>query len=122
MTALSAGDIAAMRDTTEGYLPETCSIMRRTVTPDGRGGSAITWATLAAGVPCRLSPQTTRVQAEQVVAGKQSAVTRWTITIAAATAIAVTDRVQIGSRIFDVDTVTARSWELSRRVECVEVV
>jgi SPP1 family predicted phage head-tail adaptor len=53
VSALSADELAAMRDDLETLLPDTCVIQSLTQASDGQGGLIDTWA--AAGtVACRL--------------------------------------------------------------------
>lgn len=122
MSLLSAGDLASMRTVLDTSLPDTAVIWSRTLASDGQGGRTQTYA--AAGtVACRLSPISAMSAGSEDVRGdRQAAVADRVLTMPASTTIAATDRVVVASQTFEVTAIHApRSWELSRRVDCVEV-
>lgn len=106
-------------------LPDRATIQRETLVPDGAGGQTSSWATLAADVPCRLSP----VGGGEVSTGSArrggdriSDQTTNLITFEADTEITEADRILIGARTFDVTLVRVRGeWAMSLRVEAREV-
>jgi len=51
---LDANDLTYMRDALDLLMPDTCSILSKTVTNDGAGGVTETWATATASVSCRV--------------------------------------------------------------------
>ena len=115
---LSAVEIAEMRITLNRTLPDTAPIERDTQVSDGAGGYTVTTATSAA-VACRVAMASGR---EVTIAGRLDAVGTWTITMPALTDVAAPDRIRIGSRTFEVVLpLRPRSWELSRRVVCLEI-
>lgn len=116
---LTADELAAMRATAEGVLPDTAQVQRRTLTPDGAGGHAESWNTVAI-VACRIAPSGQSLQ-EQVIAERLTATSIWTITLPAETDVQPADRLLVDARTFEVVGVLARSEEIARRVVCVEV-
>jgi SPP1 family predicted phage head-tail adaptor len=115
---LSAGQLASMRSTLNASLPDTAAVHRDTLSSDSAGGYTTSAATVAT-VACRVSPSGGR---ESVVAGKVDAVSTWTITLPALTDVTAKDRLIVGSRTFEVAAVLdPRSWEIGRRVLCVEI-
>jgi hypothetical protein len=89
---------------------DTCSVSRGTETVTG-DGTAVTWAAIATGVPCRVSPD----------ASLQS-VAQWTIWLPALQDVTVKDRIVFGARTFEIARVGARSYETVRELICREVV
>ncbi len=104
-------------------LPDRATIGRPTVVANTSGGQTTTWATLAAGVPCRLSPV---AGGEDVTRGRRGGdriaeEATATITFAAGQDITEADRVTIAGQAFDVQLVRLRgAWELTRRCEVRE--
>ena len=116
---LSAAQIASMRATSLASLPDTAAVSRVTRTSDGAGGYTEAWATVAT-VPCRIA---STGGAEAAIAAKLTATTTATVTLPALTDVAPADRLVVGSRTFEVLAVlSARSWEIARRVLAVEIV
>lgn len=97
----------------------TAIIQSATLTGDGQGGFATTWA--ASGtVDCRIAPVGSG--AESVIAGKLTSVAPWVVTLPHDTTITTANRLVIGSRTLEVNAVMApQSWEVHRRVICSEV-
>lgn len=118
---LSTSDIAAMRTALTASMPDSVAISRATSVSDGYGGLTETWATVAT-VAGRVSP-TGYAPDERAVAQRLGNVSSWVVTMPALTDVRVTDRLAVGSRTFEVKEVLGpRSYEVSRRVVCVEVV
>ncbi len=116
---LSAEELAVIRGDVLELQPDTAQIQRRTLTPDGAGGHAESWNTVAT-VACRIAPSGLSPQ-EQVIAERLTATSIWTITLPALTDVRPADRLLVGARTFEVVGVLARSEEIARRVVCVEV-
>ena len=116
---LTDADLARMRGAQESIMTDTCQVQRRTLTPDGAGGHAESWNTVAT-VACRVAPSGRSPQ-EQVIAERLTATSIWTITLPALTDVQPADRLLVGARTFEVVGVLARSEEIARRVVCVEV-
>ena len=116
----SATEMAAMRATLNASLPDTCVVSRKTTTSDDAGGFTESWNTVIT-VACRIAP-TGRSPQERAIADRLTCVAVWTITLPANTDVTIADRLVIGARAFEVAGVLARSYEVSRRVVCVEVV
>lgn len=117
---LTTAEVTAMRLTLDSSLPDLCDIERATVASDGRGGFTETWAAVESDVACRIAPDTTR--AEVVVGDRLTNTQRWMVTLPAGQDVVNTDRIVSGSRTFTVvDVRSARSFEVSCRVVCVEV-
>jgi hypothetical protein len=113
--------LAYLRSVQNTFLPDTCSIQRVTETSTGDGVSS-SWATLASGVACRVSPLAT--SASEALGGDASlqAVAQWTVWLPALTDVTVKDRIVYGSRTFEIARVGARSYETVRECICREVV
>lgn len=117
---LSTDELDAMRSTLEASLPDTAEVKRRTLTSDGAGGFTEGWQDRGTAVACRVAP-TGWVPEERVIAERMAAKSTWTITLPALTDVGPADRLLVGSRVFEVAGVLARSGEISRRCVCSEV-
>lgn len=121
MVTLSTGDLLLMREEYAAALPDRATIQRATVIADGAGGQDESWATLAANVPCRLSPvgggEGTARGGQRISDSSTSMITfAWSQDITPA------DRIVIAGQAFDVQLVRRRGeWALSRRVEVREL-
>ena len=115
---LTAGELSQMRATIETTLPGTAIIQRATLTPDGQGNSEEAWAS-AGTVTCRWSPLS---DAEVDQGDRVAALKVRVVTIPAGTDVTQRDRLSIGGTVHQITGIRApRDWELSRRIECVEV-
>lgn len=101
-------------------LPDTCTIQRYTETVTGDGTSQ-SWATLATGVVCRVSPLSSSGSEALGADASLQAVAQWTIWLPALQDVTVRDRVVYGTRTFEVARVGARSYEVARELICREV-
>lgn len=118
---LTDDEVTAMRSTTSSALPDTCTIRRPTSASDSMGGQTITWADHATGVPVRVSP-VALVAGEQLVGDRLSGRKVWLLTFGHDQDVALTDRIVFDGRTFEVVAIDGeRSWQLSLRVHCVEV-
>jgi SPP1 family predicted phage head-tail adaptor len=115
---LNASDLAGMRDTVEGSLPETATILRRTVTSDGIGGR--TEQFIASGTcAARIMPVSTL--AKEVAARIVSNATHVIIT-PSDTSISPGDRLQIDDRVFHViEGTVSGTWDIVRRLSVAEI-
>ena len=117
---LTAGMKALYRDYFEDTFDKTCVIVRTAGTSDGMGGYG-TETTFAGTVACRIGFPIGGAT-EGVAAGQLQAVGTHVITMPAFTDIGPSDRVTIGTRVFNVIGGTGeRSHELSRRVAVNEI-
>lgn len=119
VATLSAADLAGMRDTLTSSLPDSCTLILDTPTPDGAGGSTTAPVDIAT-VACRVSPlRLTRSskEAEIVQAGRVTEESLWTITLEHGTSIDPRYRISNAGREFEVvETLAPRTWELDVRV------
>lgn len=103
--------LAAMRDAIEQMLPDTCTILSVTYTPDGRGGQTETWGTAAANVPCRLD-LVTRDLNEMVKGGAVNPYPQYMMSFPYDTTLAVENRIVHGGLTYAVVKVnTSQSWK-----------
>ena len=116
---LSNAQLEAMRAVLNRSLPASGTILRATATGDGMGGQSTTYAAADIAI-CRVQPVPTR-PSEGTVGGRTAATQEWVITFPAGTTITARDRIATGGRTFEVVApLGPRSYELSRRVRCVE--
>jgi hypothetical protein len=105
-------------------MPGTAMILRGTLIPNGLGGYAEAWGTVAVNgtvqVACRYGVTSA---AEREQAGGIQALVQWSLVFPAQWDIRQADRVYIYGehRILAVDQVTApKTWEIQRRVQASE--
>lgn len=119
---LTDGQLAWMRATATAALPESCTVSRPAASSDGMGGRTLTYTAHATAVPVRVSPTSSLEAGETELAGRLSGRKAWTLTFVDHVDVALTDRITTSSRTFEVVALDGeRSWELTRRVHCVEV-
>lgn len=117
---LDSEELATMRSDSQEFLPETCSILRRTIADDGIGGQTVTTVTFE-NIPCMMSPATAITSNEREDAGRVTSSLVWKLTVAYNQSIELSDRVLWKGRTFEViDNTEDRSWVLSNRVTLVE--
>ncbi len=118
---LTASELASMRATTLASLPDVCSIATRTLTDDGQGGQNESYTTSATDVPCRVKAdniKTAEIIAQQGVRLQQT----YTVTFAYDRTFSKTDRITWNGKTLEVITTLENSWQLHKRVSCVEIV
>lgn len=115
---LSAAQLASMKATQIEAMPGTCTISGKTEASDSMGGRTETWASVATGVACRLSPmQAMGAEVEAVVMERFQGRSLWQLTIASTQAITNLQRVTVGSTVYEVVQVRdGAQWETARRV------
>lgn len=123
-STLSQEEIDSIRADLEAeLLPDTATIYETRGTPDGQGGFTNALKARSEGVEARLDPLKQRAaDPEQVVADRPSATAGWLITFPAATVVKPTDVIELNGTRFEVKRIRSRAaWELTVRVECVQV-
>ena len=123
---ISASVITQLQGVIARTLPDTCQVLRGTVTPDGRGGQTVIWAQHGTDVPCRVEAYMGRKGGTEAdVQSRFEGITYWRLSVPAGTDVTVMDRLQIstqGNRTFEVNAVGGPvSYEVVRRVFCVLV-
>ena len=105
-------DLAYMRECLEEFLPDTCTILSPTETPDGMGGVDATWGTSSANVACRLDHKKTLSQDEIVTGASLRPFTSYILSVPYDTTITTDYRVVHSSITYNVVTVnTDQSWK-----------
>jgi hypothetical protein len=113
----------------ESDLPDTCTIYRPPVASIADLGEEpdstypTNWTAIGTGISCNLTARNSMAR-ELALGGRASAVGEWIITLPAGTTVAATDRIRITSlsnRDFEVVSVLAGSYEVSRQVEAKEI-
>ena len=120
MPALSAAELAAMRDVIETeLLPDTCTLLTLTSTANGMGGQTQSWGTASSNVPCRLDMTRGR---EQVSGEAWRPFTMYTLSLPYDTTITTAYRVVHSSVTYAVTSVnTNQSWIAVKRCELEKV-
>lgn len=119
---LTTAEITAIRNTETLALPDTCTVSRKTLASDGRGGHSATWASVATNVACRLGRSGSKSGVETIDADALQQQTPWVVTFKHDQDVRNTDRIVIGARTFEVISVEPHgAWTMALRVQCVEV-
>jgi head-tail adaptor len=119
MTALTASELSAMRSTIAELLPDTCTILSPTSTPDGYGGVTTAWGTATASVACRLDMKQGR---EQTSGGAVTPFTSYTLSLPYDATISATWRVVVSSVTYAVTSVNSgQSWVVVTRCDLERV-
>lgn len=118
---LSLSDLEGMRSTMVESLPDTCELVRDTLTPDGGGGHTATPGAPVT-VACRVSPlRLTRssAQAETIEVERVVEQSLWLVTMPEGTVITPEHRISHLDRTFEVvEVLSPRSWNLATRASC----
>lgn len=109
-----------LRSLQDGFLPETCDVLRYVET-NGPDGPTQDWQTVGSGLPCRISSRSTSATETVGGSGQMRAVGDWRIWLQAFADVTVKDRVVVGSRVFEVDRVEGESYETARALSATEV-
>jgi len=119
---LTAAEIAAMQDTQEAALPDTCTIKSCTLSSDSAGGYTESWSDKATGVACRIAPIRSLSDAEAAVGGALQGKSVWQLTLPAGQDIQHTDRVVVGSATYEVVSLGSEgAWETATRAIVVRL-
>lgn len=118
MRTLTATELLRMRGTQGDALPSTCTIERATLAADAIGVAVETWAEVATDVDCRLANEVTT---EDEYGNRVSVIGQFVLTLPHGTDIAESDRVTIGSNVYQVTGVLRGSWETCERLSVAEV-
>ena len=97
---LSARELALMRQTVAGGLPDLCTVKRLVLSPDGQGGYTETWSTVYSSVPCRLKPAGQGTRAGVQPGGQWHVASAWTLTIRYDQPLSTGERVVMGGDTF----------------------
>lgn len=122
---LDADELSSMREVGSESLPDLCSILRATPTPDGRGGTTDVWVAAYSNVPCRMAPTITgssSAATEDNIAGRVAGENVWLLTLEWDQDIKSSDRVLFDGRTFEISYIGAdRSWQILKRIGLVEL-
>jgi hypothetical protein len=108
MSELDSARLDFMAKRELGEFDQTCTIQRAAIA-NGAQGPVTTWTQRATGVHCSLF-ETPRIPREIEEAGSVKSLTLWQINLPALQTVAVTDRIVIGSRTFEVEQIVGASF------------
>lgn len=122
---LTADDLAAMRETLDESMPDTCTLVLDTLTPDGAGGhtrAPVDGTTVA----CRIGPRQAATASGQIKDSEVEAVGRvltqapWLITLPFGTTFDERYRIrhQDGREFETVAILGPRTWGIDIRILC----
>lgn len=118
--AISAAELAIMRETISSLLPDTCNILTVTETANGAGGVSQSWGTAYTSVACRLDKRTGN---EQLSAGAIQPFTGWVLSLPYNATISEACRVEHGGYTYNVTSVNNdASWRVVKRAILERVV
>lgn len=111
---LSNAELVSMRADIADLLPDTCSILSLTTTPDGQGGVTETWGTATASVSCRLDAYRGK---EALAGGAIQPFNTYVLTVPYDTTITTANKIEHSSTTYNVTSVDAdKSWPITMRV------
>lgn len=103
--------LAAMREAIGQMLPDTCTILSVTYTPDGMGGQTEAWGTVSTSVPCRVDLMTNAMN-EMVKGAAVNAYPQYMLSVPYDTTIAVENRILHNGITYAVVKInTSQSWK-----------
>ncbi|GIW06362.1 MAG: hypothetical protein KatS3mg060_1167 [Dehalococcoidia bacterium] len=102
---MSASAIARLRLDLRRTLTDAATILRPTVTASDDAGESVSWTTVAAGVPCRVRPDSGG--GERALPERTAEVTRVEILLPPDTAVLPRDRIAALGQTFEVTQVRA---------------
>lgn len=115
---LSEAQLASMRSTAAGALPDEAVVQRVTEVSDGGGGTTTEWADLAT-LACRIAPAGGGEGGQE--AGRVEDETTHVVTLAAGADVTAADRLVISGVTYEVTAVRERrAWALTTRCEVKE--
>ena len=115
---LTTSELTSLRAVQAQTMTETATIQRKTSVSDGAGGFSDTWATVGSAA-CRVAPG--GAGTAQILAGRLNEKSGWRITLPQGTDVSEADRINVGSRSFEVLSVLgAWTMETARVCLCVE--
>lgn len=113
-------EIAWMRGVQVQAQPGTAVIQRATLASDGMGGQTETWAAIGT-VTARLMP-VSPTQREFVTGSQITTVAKWYVTVPGTATVLASDRIVIGTRLFEVTFVpNNQDYRTALHVECVSL-
>ncbi len=115
---LNAGQLAQLRTLHERALPNTATILRRTLTSDGQGGQTQSYASVGTTI-CRLAffGGNRPVMPDTEQSGKIEPKERWIVTLPYGADALETDRLTINGVTYEiVSALDRRSHETARRL------
>jgi head-tail adaptor len=111
---LSGNDLEYVKRTSLEALPDIVTIQRSDLEADTSGGATEEWASIYADIPARLAERSG--SQESSVAGRESVVSGWTLTVGFDQDILEKDRVLFGTAIYEVVFVNeGRSYSTAKR-------
>jgi len=114
MSAIPDRELSRLRADLEGLvLPDTCTVLNKTETPDGMGGVAITAGTVYTNVPFRLDPHKGY---EQLGGDSLRPYQEFTGTLPNKYTITMDYQIVHNSVTYNVVSVNAGSWLTCKRV------
>lgn len=122
MKIISAAALQQLRGLSNASLTDTCTIQRRMLVADGKGGKTATYSDFATDVPCRVAPVSVqRSASETVVGAKPASLFDVLIRLSYAQDVVETDRIAWNSRTFEVKKPRPRTELTILVVEANEV-
>jgi hypothetical protein len=121
MLPISATELASLRAELNSTFPDLATVLRKTVSSNGRGGQTTSYVAQTPQIACIVTIGTTTDRnPKKVEHSQQVAVTTWTVKLPFGSSVAISDRLLIGSTTYEIfDTVTpARSLQLADDYLC----
>lgn len=114
---LSPGIVRKLQSVANSAMPDTCSILRKSPTPDGMGGNTEIWGAAYTNVPCHVMRNTTR-GTEKATEGRLENAVQYDIALPAHQDVTAVDRIVANGVTYEIQAVGPVSFEAERLVEC----
>jgi hypothetical protein len=118
--------LASLRARFDRFLEESASILRSSTADQPDEGGAVTWSTIATGVPCMVTPTASGTEATSG-SGDLVHISGWSVWLPAMTDVAEHDRITVtytesgAVRTFEVEGADVESHEVTREAVCTLV-
>lgn len=115
---LSNLELADMRADQLAGMPDTCAVLRGTITPTGSGGGSVSWGTVYTNEPCRLYLRWwERVREEDFYAEREASLQRHALRMRHDVDVREADRIVCRGYFFEVEFVSVgQSWQTAKTV------
>lgn len=119
--AISEAELARLRAAHTSMLTASCTIQHKVNTTNSAGGAADTWQADLFPTPCRLMPERTTRQSEQV-AQRDALTSYYRLTVAYDTDLRPDDRVEFDGHFYQVVALwDDHNWRTARRALVAKV-
>ena len=108
---LETNDLSYMRDALELLMPDTCSILSKTVTNDGAGGFTESWGTATASTRCRVDFSSGMMP---MIGGAIQPFTKLELHVPYDTTLSADNEIVWGGNTYRIEPSSLQSWQTEK--------